>query len=444
MTITPYQFWYDSQQRRFLEQIVRAFSGFSYQTGMRDGAAPQTVMVPCRMALSSRVVANIISNLSENTLNTVPMITVWQTGLRGRHEDLQNPAFIDHLQAFERNIVDGRYGADKGNAYAVDRLMPLPFLMEVQVDIYTSNLEQKHMLAEQILVAMYPQFQIQNSDNVLDWTAVTICFMEDDIQWSSRTIPIGTENEIDIMTLRLRIPIWLSPPAKVKALHRIEEVIANVGQEVQDTDGPLLGTLFQRVIVTPGDLCISVNGNSITLLAEHGHATLPDNSIPSWANLFKLYGTFSPGESELRLYLTSDIEGPFVAGTLQYGNAPNLMVWTLDVDTLPANTLQPVDAVIDPLRTSPGNGLPAASDGTRYLLINDIGPSVAWGNLTAFANDIIEYKSSSWQVVFDARNVVQQQYVLNLYTTRQLFWNAREWLLSIDTFYTPGYWRLAL
>jgi hypothetical protein len=157
-----------------------------------------------------------------------------------------------------------------------------------------------------------------------------------------------------------------------------------------------------------------------------------------------LYGTFSPGESELRLYLTSDIEGPFVAGTLQYGNAPNLMVWTLDVDTLPANTLQPVDAVIDPLRTSPGNGLPAASDGTRYLLINDIGPSVAWGNLTAFANDIIEYKSSSWQVVFDARNVVQQQYVLNLYTTRQLFWNAREWLLSIDTFYTPGYWRLAL
>lgn len=45
MTITPYEFFYDGQQRRFLEQIVRAFSGFSYQTG-RQGGAPQTLLVP--------------------------------------------------------------------------------------------------------------------------------------------------------------------------------------------------------------------------------------------------------------------------------------------------------------------------------------------------------------------------------------------------------------
>src|ERR1044072_7594532 len=132
---------------------------------MRDGEAPQTIMVPCRMAATNRLVANLIKNSSENTLNTVPLITVWQTALHGRHEDLQNPAFIDHLQAFERNISDGKYGTLKGNAYSVDRLMPLPFTMEIQVDVWTSTLDQKHQLAEQILVAMYPQFQIQNSDN---------------------------------------------------------------------------------------------------------------------------------------------------------------------------------------------------------------------------------------------------------------------------------------
>lgn len=443
-SITPYEFWYDSQQRRFLEQIVRAFSGFSYQTGMRDGEAPQTIMVPCRMALTNRMVSNIISNLSENTLNTVPMISVWQSGLRGRHEDLQNPAFIDHLQAFERTVVNGKYGTDKGNAYSIDRLMPLPFVMEVQVDVWTSNLDQKYQLAEQMLTAIYPQFQIQNSENVLDWTAVTICFVDDEVTWSSRTIPIGTESEIDIMTLRLRIPIWLTPPAKVKPIHRIEEIIANIGQEVVDPIyGPALGNVFQRIIVTPGEFCISVNGNSITLLADRGHDTLPDGSVPSWVNLFKLYGTFQAGVSEIRLYLTSDIEGPFVAGTLQLGNASNLLVWTLDADTLPANTLTAIDAVIDPLRTSPGVGLPAAATGTRYLLINDLGPSVAWGSLSASTNDIIEY-DGTWNVAFDASALVNKQYVLNLYTNRQLYWNGAEWLLSIDTFYHPGLWRIAL
>jgi hypothetical protein len=323
--------------------------------------------------------------------------------------------------------------------------MPLPFIMEVQVDIWTSNLDQKHQLAEQILVACYPQFQIQNSENALDWTAVTICFVEDDIQWTSQSVPVGTENQIEIMTFHLRLPIWLTPPAKVRTLRRIEEVIANIGQEVHTAHGSKLGALYERVIVTPGDLCVSVVGNVVTLLAAHGKETLPDGSVPTWDDLFHLYANpFSPGESELRLHLTKDIEGPFVAGVLQYGSAPNQLYWIMDADTLPANTLQPVDAVIDPLRTAPGLGLPAVTEGTRYLLINDIGPSQAWGNLTAHADDIIEYKIGRWQVVFDSRTVLLKQYVLNLYTNRQLFWNAREWILSIDTFYGPGYWRLAL
>jgi hypothetical protein len=69
---------------------------------------------------------------------------------------------------------------DRGNAYLVDRLMPLPFEMDIQVDLWTSNLDMKYQIAEQLLVATYPQFEIQNSENALDWTAVTVCFVEDD------------------------------------------------------------------------------------------------------------------------------------------------------------------------------------------------------------------------------------------------------------------------
>ena len=124
----------------------------------------------------------------------------------------------------------------------------------------------------------------------------------------------------------------------------------------------------------------------------------------------------------------------------------NQVIWTIDADTLPANTLPPVDAVIDPLKTFPGNGLPSPSDGTRYMLINDIGSSVAWGGITASANDILQYSAmmSQWVITFNSKTIIQPQYVLNLYTGRQLYWNGAEWIMSIDNFYGPGYWRISL
>lgn len=446
--ITLYEFFYDGQQRRFLEQLVRAFSGFSYQTGMRGSQGPQTLLVPCHLAQTNRMVAYIQKNGSENSLNAVPMITVFQTGLRGRRADLQNPAFVDHRQVVERNIEEnGQYGPNRGNAYSIDRLMPMPFEMDIQVDIWTSNLDQKYQLAEQILVVAYPQFEIQNSDNALDWSALTICFVEDDISFSSRSIPIGTTDEIDIMTLRLRVPFWLTPPAMIRKISRIEEIIANVGSEVYDGYGePQIGQLFSQVIVTPGDSSIAVDGNVITLLGDRGSLTLPDGSQPSWQNLLTQYGIFRPSVSSLRLMLTDDINGPFVSGTLQTSDADNVLIWTIDPNTLPSNTLLPVDAVIDPLRTSPLNGLPTPSDGTRYLLINDVGPCVAWGAVTAYTNDIIMYNGtlSLWQVAFSARTAIAIQYVINLYTNRQLRWTGQEWLMSIDSLYSPGFWRLAL
>lgn len=447
-SITPYEFFFDAQQKRFLEQIVRAFSGFSYQTGSINGQPPQTVLVPCTLALTNRQVGSIINQNSENTLQVIPHIVVYQTGLRGRKEDLQNRAFIDHQQVFERSIVNGRYTGQRGNAYTVDRLMPLPFNMDVQVDVWTSNLEQKHQLVEQILIAMYPDFQIQNSDNALDWTANTICIIDDDLTWSSRNIPSGTADDIDYFSLKLRLPIYLSPPAKIKRISRIEEIIANVGDLVVDpVNGPEIGELFTRVIVTPGDHFIRVEGNVITLLADKAADLMPDGSLPSWSKLFELYGIFESGVSELRLLLTSDPNGPFVAGTITYSSNINEVIWTVDQDTLPANSLAPIDAVINPQTAVPGSNIPPPINGARYLLVEDIGASsVAWGSLNAHANDIIQYSSMAgqWLVSFNSSINIVQQYVLNLHTGRQLRWNGGSWEVSILFEYEPGYWRVAL
>lgn len=444
-------FFYDAQMRRFLEQIVRAFSGFHYQTGWRDNTPPQLVMVPCRLASTDRMVAHILRNGSENTLLTVPMITVAHTGLSGRREDLQNTSHVDVRQVVEREIdpITRQYTGKRGRSYTVERMMPRPFTMTVRVDIWTSNMEQKHQLAEQILTVMFPDFQIQNSDNPLDWSALTAIRIEN-IEWTSRSIPIGTDNEIDIMSIELALPFWLSPPAKVKQQRIIEQIIMNVNDA---SENPEDGSLVERermfqTITTPGNYAIMVDNGVITLLDERNRVTSPSGETFSWTQLVDQYGTYRPTLSKLRLKTNPDIEDwtHDIVGTFQFdATAPNKIILQIDPDTLPANTEAPVNAVIDPMRTYPGKGLAPAAEGQRYLVIADIGPSVAWGALTARVNDVIEFRSGQWVVDFSAADAgPTPRYLVNLMSGRQLRFNGTDWALVVDGTYAPGLWRLQL
>lgn len=452
-------YWYDAQQRRFIEQVVRAFSGFKYKTGWSeddDGnrVPPREVMVPCTMASHDRQVAHILRNNSENTILTVPRITVWQSNLEFRRQDLQDPNFVGTLQVSERayDPQTGTYGSTRGQSYTVHRLMALPFKMEIQVDIWTSTLDQKHQLSEQILVAVAPDFAIQNSTNAVDWSALTTMTLTN-IQWSSRTIPIGTENEIDVMSLTFELPMWLSPPAKVTQQNVIEQVVVNTYDAYPNEDVADQDLMFQH-ITSPGNHQIEVRGNTITLLSAKGQPTRDDGTPFSWRDLIeKTYDkTVRPTISQVRLkheQAQIDDWSYDLIGSIQYDpTAPNRLIWMLDPDTLPANTLPPVEGITNPVRRWPGNGLPPAARGQRYLLTHDIGgPTEAWGTLRAHENDIIEFDTSTreWKVLFSpVRGDPTAHYVLNLASSTQLRWTGEDWVLTIDGTYPAGYWRMTL
>ena len=115
----------------------------------------------------------------------------------------------------------------------------------------------------------------------------------------------------------------------------------------------------------------------------------------------------------------------------------------LDEDTLPQNTLDPVDAIINPLTFDPGT--PAA--GTRYLILDDMGDeTAAWGQfINARANDIIEFDGSYWTVAFEAAaQTTQIEYVTNITTGIQYRWTTTEWVKSYEGLYPTGEWSLVL
>ncbi len=450
--LTQFDYFYDQQQVRFLQQIVRAFSGFQYMSGSIAGQPPQLQTVPCTMAQTNLMVSNILRNQSENTIMSTPLITVWQTGLSFSADRLQNRNHVDTRQVVERAIdpETNSYTAARGNGYTVRRLMPIPMEMTVEVNLWTSNNDQKYQLTEQINIITVPNFDIQNSENALDWTALSTVYL-DTFDLSSRSIPIGTSNEIDVATWRWRLPIWLSPPAEIKAQRLIEQIVTNVNST---TSLPQVGIILDgsgdpnitRAIVTPDNRSISIQGNQVYLLGPNGVETDANGDHYAWLPYLNLFGPLRPAISLLAIKITDDINGPQVVGTLQATGDPNVLQWQIDPSTLPPNTLPAVDAVIDPMKNYPiTGGLPAPTEGTRYLIVNGIGPSITWGAITAEPGDIIQYTNGAWIVSFDASAAGNtMQFVLNNHSSNQLKWNGEDWVMVIDGVYRPGYWRLWL
>jgi hypothetical protein len=140
-----------------------------------------------------------------------------------------------------------------------------------------------------------------------------------------------------------------------------------------------------------------------------------------------------------------------IIGTVSYDPTDDrFLLIDLDADTLPQNTLEPIDAIIDPLVSGPGAGLPAAATGTRYLILQDIGGanntafSSSWGLIYARTNDIIQYTGSQWQVVFEAETAESVQFVTNVTTGVQYRWTGTTWVKSYEGLYPGGEWSLVL
>jgi hypothetical protein len=237
----------------------------------------------------------------------------------------------------------------------------------------------------------------------------------------------------------------LSPPAIITQQTVIEEVVMNIGDQIIEKNviADTSNHDMARIITTPGNYHIMVSGDTITLLGENGSEYDENGNLHTWEKYLWDFGSINPAVSQIDLKINGDIEKPGVIGTVQLDpNNPNKLFWQVDPDTLPANTLAPIDAIIDPMKTYAGNGLPPAVPGVRYLIQKDIGTSAAWPNLIAKYGDIIEY-DGAWFVAFEGANSTDA-YVLNMSGGYQLHWNGEDWVLVIDGEYPQGHWRLTL
>ena len=458
---------YDGQIRRYLTQMVRMLSGYKYQAA--DGTLKT---VPVAYGDMTRQVASIIRDNSENKIPSAPRIALYITGLeldRTRTSDATHVSKV-HIRERALNEDGAEYLNTQGANYTVERLMPTPYKLSVKVDIWTTSTDQKLQILEQILMPFNPSIEIQTTDNYLDWTSLSVVNLHD-IVFSYRTIPVGVESDIDVATLGFDTPIWISAPAKVKKLGIVTDIIMNIFDESGGiTEESIFGKPIAVEKVNIGSFGVLLWNNELSILDPKAaiielnkDATVPlkiNAPTLNWAIILDQYpGMFKAGLSQI--FLTQKT-GNELVGTVSLNPLDDTkLTVSWDQDTFPTNTLinstifttgrGNIDAIIDPTRFTPG----AKADGTRYLILEDIGNIInqngatAWKSTTgadfvAKANDIIEWNGSAWEVVLEAAAVAQIVYVTNLKTGIQYKLESGEWTKSFDGEYLKGEWRLVL
>ena len=461
------QFFYDEQIRRFLLQFARIFSNFEVAYGINQSGKNDTlVRVPVRYGDASRQAQTIIQENSANNMPATPLMTFYITALNYDRPRIQEPNFVSNIQVRQRtyDADTDSYETTQGNAFTIERLMPVPYKLTINLDIWTSNTNQKLQLMEQILVLFNPALEIQSTDNYIDWTSLTTCDLER-VNWSSRSIPVGTENPIDIATLTFNVPIWISSPAKVKKLGVVERIVASVFDAQGDAANAILDNdllLGTRQVLTPYGYQVLLIGNKLQILREqqvvdqsNSSLTPPDSPASNllWHAVVDVYGVLRSGVSLIKL---EQEDGTEVVGTVAYDPTDDrFLLVNIDTDTVPTNTLPPVNAVIDPLRSGPGAGLVPAAAGQRYLFTENTGTwnegnAAAWAGtagqpLVAQANDIVEYDGTRWIVSFDSGSSPNNmQYVTNITTEIQYEWTGSTWIKSYQGLYPGGTWSLVL
>jgi hypothetical protein len=449
---------------------MNVMSNFAYKDA--KGALTQ---IPVRYGDMTRQVSQILKKNSENTIPSAPFISCYIKDLQFDRPRMQDPTFVSKIHIRERAWDENgsEYLNTQGANYTVERIMPSPWLITFAADIWTTSTDMKLQIWEQLAILFNPSFEIQTSDNYIDWTSLSVLDLTSQT-WSSRTIPQGVNEDIDVLTMTFTAPVWITPPAKVKKLGIVTKIISNVYATGQGTinsvyDKESAAELFGEIspdttiTVTPGNYDLLVLNNKARLIRSNGTGDEIDisnpNNIVSWFKLLDLHpGRFRAGLSQLRFSQPDDTE---VVAYISLDPSDDFgMALNIDTDTIPSNTIisgrGSVDAIINPDTFNPK----PATAGIRYLILEDInvndqfgtpgydGPD-AWKNLDnsdfqAYANDIIEWNGSAWSVVFSSSTTTEVIYITNAYTGTQYKWDQGAWSKTYEGVYDKALWRLIL
>ncbi len=226
MALKRKPYFYDNQLKRLLLQIMACFAGYQVRTGNQRDGKHRFLDVPIIYGDMQQTVGYILQGGGGNTTSYIPIMSLIMTNLKQKAAWRQNPQHSEKYNFIERAMTpDGVLLVNQpGMKKTVERYMPVPYDVTIDLAIWASNQDQGLQLVEQIATVFNPDMDIQLSNSPADWTFLTSLLFQGDVKME-KVVPSGTE--VDPMytyTLTFDTVIWISPPAKVYETKHIYEI----------------------------------------------------------------------------------------------------------------------------------------------------------------------------------------------------------------------------
>ena len=201
-------YYYNNQLKRYIVQFMAIFSGLQVQVGKSATKEVRNIVVPIHFSQMDKVAANIVAGGTTNNPIRVPVMSCDVTALR------QDPlTFVGLNQTHSQTYLpEGGYFAN--DVKTLTRLRPSVYNLELDLAIWTSNVDQQFQILEQILPVFNPSVQIQTSDAQFDWTKISTVTLANITM--NNNYPVTTGNRLIVTNLQFTIPVFLSAPVDVK------------------------------------------------------------------------------------------------------------------------------------------------------------------------------------------------------------------------------------
>lgn len=201
-------FFFDEQIAKYQIQFMAIFKGLQVQTGVREDGAKRLMEVPVTYGSRDRVTAALLAQNTQNTAIKLPTMSAYMTDMDLGTDRMKGTGTSRRFTYLPKG------GLFPNDLKTVVQLMPVPYTMTMELAIYTSNMQQQRQILEQILVFFDPILQIQKSDDVFDFTKITMVELKN-ITFNEE-YPAGDKPRIIQTTLSFLVPLWLAVPANLK------------------------------------------------------------------------------------------------------------------------------------------------------------------------------------------------------------------------------------
>lgn len=247
----------DAQLKRMLVQLMSCFSGYTVKTGNQRNGESEFLDVPIIYGDMSRVAGYIMGPRGDqdNSMSSLPVMALYMTSLKQSQDRRLAPQHTERYNYIERaKDPDGKLlTGEPGKKKTVERFMPVPYEMGIEVSIWASNNDQGYQLVEQIATVFNPDMEIQLSNSPADWIFMTSLIFTGDIDME-KVVPSGGDTDpLYVFRMSFNTTVWMSPPAKVYDTKHIYSIHVPILELEESLDFDAMGQLDGLVIEADDD-----------------------------------------------------------------------------------------------------------------------------------------------------------------------------------------------